>query len=75
MNMTERILEVVLGVYLAFIMIAVAVGLSHKLEVTDSSPKVEVWQYQGHDMLRYEYKGEISVCHSPECRKCIQVYD
>lgn len=40
-----------------------------------SQPKLEVWQYQGHDMLRYEYKGEISVCHSPECRKCIQVYD
>lgn len=41
------------------------------------SPKAEVtgWQYKGHDMLRYEYKGSCSVCHSPVCKKCYQIYD
>lgn len=38
-------------------------------------PQVSLWQYRGHDMLRVNCQGQISVCHSPECRKCIQVYD
>lgn len=38
-------------------------------------PRITVWRYQGHDMLRYEYKGSCSVCHSPACRKCWNQFD
>lgn len=43
--------------------------------VKPAQPTITVWQYKSHDMLRYTVNGETSVCHSPECRKCIQVYD
>lgn len=40
-----------------------------------NTPKTEVWQYKGHDMLRYDYQGNTSICHSPECRKCLNAFD
>lgn len=40
-----------------------------------SKPNIEEWQYKGHDMLLYEYKNSYSICHSPTCIKCYQVYD
>lgn len=47
----------------------------YQLVTPTPPPKVETWQYEGHDMLRYEYRGEISVCHSPTCKKCCQAFD
>lgn len=40
-----------------------------------SKPTIKEWQYKGHDMLLYEYKNSYSICHSPTCRKCYQVFD
>lgn len=37
--------------------------------------KVIEWQYKGHDMLKYTENGYTSICHSPVCRKCYQVFD
>ena len=38
-------------------------------------PTIKEWKYKGHDMLLYEYKNSYSICHSPVCRKCYQIYD
>lgn len=38
-------------------------------------PTIKEWQYKGHDMLLYEYKNSYSICHSPICKKCCQIYD
>lgn len=40
-----------------------------------SNPTIKEWKYKGHDMLLYEYKNSYSICHSPICRKCYQIYD
>lgn len=40
-----------------------------------SEPTIKEWEYKGHDMLLYEYKNSYSICHSPVCRKCYQIYD
>ena len=40
-----------------------------------SEPTIKEWEYKGHDMLLYEYKNSYSICHSPICRKCYQIYD
>ena len=40
-----------------------------------SKPTIKEWQYKGHDMILYEYKNSYSICHSPVCRKCYQIYD
>ena len=40
-----------------------------------SNPTIKEWKYKGHDMLLYEYKNSYSICHSPVCRKCYQIYD
>lgn len=40
-----------------------------------SKPTIKEWQYKGHDMILYEYKNSYSICHSPTCRKCYQVFD
>ena len=40
-----------------------------------SKPTIKEWKYKGHDMLLYEYKNSYSICHSPVCRKCYQIYD
>lgn len=57
--------------FFGWLFICQQISEQHKRE----TPQVTVWHYQGHDMLRYEYNGSTSVCHSPECRKCVQVYD
>ena len=40
-----------------------------------SNPTIKEWKYKGHDMLLYEYKNSYSICHSPTCKKCYQIYD
>ena len=40
-----------------------------------SEPTIKEWEYKGHDMLLYEYKNSYSICHSPVCEKCYQIYD
>lgn len=37
--------------------------------------EVEIWKYQGHDMLKCTVNGHVSICHSPECKKCLEVFD
>lgn len=54
------------------------VGLIAKFRKEDAEYrrlKIDTFQYKGHDMLRFEQRGDVSVCHSPECRKCIAVFD
>lgn len=38
-------------------------------------PTIKEWKYKGHDMILYEYKNSYSICHSPVCEKCYQIYD
>lgn len=40
-----------------------------------NKPTIKEWQYKGHDMLLYEYKNSYSICHSPACKECYQIYD
>lgn len=40
-----------------------------------SNPTIKEWKYKGHDMILYEYKNSYSICHSPTCKKCYQIYD
>lgn len=40
-----------------------------------SKPTIKEWKHKGHDMLLYEYKNSYSICHSPACEKCYQIYD
>lgn len=68
--MAAILFAVLLAAIVAFALVAVA-----SIDNNPKPPRITVWHYQGHDMLRYEYRGEVSVCHSPECRKCLQVYD
>ena len=44
-------------------------------DAVTSNPQIDTFTYKGHTMLRYSEKGNISICHSPECKKCIQIYD
>lgn len=44
-------------------------------DAVTSKPQIDTFTYKGHTMLRYSEKGSISICHSPECKKCIQIYD
>ena len=37
--------------------------------------KVDTFLYQGHTMVKFTDSNNISVCHSPECRKCTLFYD
>lgn len=55
--------------------VACMVALVCKAFAPPPRAEVTVWKYRGHDMLRYEQDGEVSVCHSPECGKCIKVFD
>lgn len=40
-----------------------------------NKPIIKEWKYKGHDMILYEYKNSYSICHSPTCKKCYQIYD
>lgn len=44
-------------------------------DAVTSKPQVDTFIYKGHTMLRYSEKGSISICHSPECKKCTTLYD
>lgn len=43
--------------------------------IFNNKPIITTWKYQGHDMLLYKYKNSYSICHSPTCRKCYQIFD
>jgi hypothetical protein len=64
---------VIVGVILplSFLLIYPPASLSKK----SNEPKVDTFLYQGHTMLKVQCGKTISVCHSPECLKCIMVYD
>lgn len=36
---------------------------------------IEEFKYKGHDMLKYTSGISVSVCHSPTCKKCYQIFD
>lgn len=74
----KRVLSVLLDI--TFVLccayaVIIVVAATYRLLAPTPPPKVGTWQYKGHDMLRYEYKGEISICHSPACGKCCQIFD
>lgn len=73
-NIMWNIVTVSLITFCAAIMMLAAYE-AYRLVTQSPQPAITVWQYKGHDMLRYSCNGEVSVCHSPECRKCVQVYD
>lgn len=69
MNQLER-----LNFTIFFILVVVLyfVGVAFIIAPT----KVELTSYQGHTMLQYSKLDiPISICHSPECKKCLQVFD
>lgn len=43
--------------------------------IFNNEPIITTWKYQGHDMLLYKYKDSCSICHSPTCKKCYQIFD
>ena len=43
--------------------------------ISNNKPIITTWKYQGHDMLLYKYKDSYSICHSPTCKKCYQIFD
>lgn len=36
---------------------------------------VKTFKYNEHTMLEFKAKGYISICHSPTCDKCYQIFD
>lgn len=69
MNQLERLnitIFFILVIFLYFIGIAFVIA----------PIKVQQVSYQGHTMLQYSKLDiPVSVCHSPECKKCLQVFD
>lgn len=61
--------------FIGFIWISVVWYEPNIKSLFSSEPTIKEWQYKGHDMLLYEYKNSYSICHSPVCRKCYQIYD
>lgn len=55
---------------LSFLLVYPPASLSKSKE-----PKVETFLYKGHTMLKVQCGKTISVCHSPECLKCIMICD
>ena len=43
--------------------------------IFNNKPIITTWKYQGHDMLLYKYEDSYSICHSPTCKKCYQIFD
>ena len=43
--------------------------------IFNNKPIITTRKYQGHDMLLYKYKDSYSICHSPTCKKCYQIFD
>lgn len=65
----EKLLLIVLGIS-AIVSIA---GVVYGQTIEDNQlDGIIEWQYKGHDMLEYKYR---SICHSPVCKKCYQIYD
>ena len=61
--------------FIGFIWISVVWYEPNIKSLFSSEPTIKEWEYKGHDMLLYEYKNSYSICHSPICRKCYQIYD
>lgn len=61
--------------FIGFIWISVVWYEPNIKSLFSSEPTIKEWEYKGHDMLLYEYKNSYSICHSPVCRKCYQIYD
>lgn len=37
--------------------------------------KVDSFYYNQHTMLMFEKDANFSICHSPTCKKCYQIFD
>lgn len=61
--------------FIGFIWISVVWYEPNIKSLFSSEPTIKEWEYEGHNMLLYEYKNSYSICHSPICRKCYQIYD
>lgn len=69
----QRILEVIVILY-AVIMVYATLNLLFRDSDT-TKPQIDTFTYKGHTMIKYTERGSISVCHSPECKKCTTLYD
>lgn len=83
MKKLQNICHVVLEIFLPLLFVAGTCYYAYCIyhmrkiinEIYTETPHITEWQYKGHDMLRYDYHGSYSVCHSPTCKKCYQIFD
>lgn len=75
MNMKSKMIYVAVAILALIAIYALSSSVSTVNGTGSNQVDVEVWHYQGHDMLRCTTDGYSSVCHSPECKKCLQVFD
>lgn len=68
---------VVAGIVLIWITIATYLTTRNIKEskIENKQEKVDTFLYQGHTMVKFTNGKSISICHSPECRKCTLFYD
>lgn len=69
----QRILEVIAILYAVIMVYAILYPLFRDIDTT--KPQIDTFTYKGHTMIKYTERGSISVCHSPECKKCTTLYD
>ena len=73
----QRILEVIVILYAAIMVYTILYAILYPLfrDIYTTKPQIETFTYKGHTMIKYTERGSISVCHSPECKKCTTLYD
>lgn len=69
----QKILEVIAILYAVIMIYAILYPLFRDIDTT--KPQIDTFTYKGHTMIKYTERGSISICHSPECKKCTTLYD
>lgn len=73
--MSNNTLYIILGSMFLAYLIAMLPPIGEKVGNKHSQVQVDSIDYKGHTMLIYQKGTSFSVCHSPECKKCLQMYD
>lgn len=74
--MKQEVIYITLFIVAAIAIIVAFASATIAVVGNDSNQvEVEVWKYQGHDMLKCTVNGHTSICHSPDCKKCLMVFD
>lgn len=73
--MIKKVLEALLIV--AGVCFIIGIGYSEQRKNDKTITSINNIQYKGHDYICFynKYNHNFSVVHSPDCRKCLQMFD